>query len=238
MNKKHAFLFVVLPLCINAVLIGMYFSQIKWAQNIISPTNIAGMHSDSWREFGLLEQLECVYLLAIALLFIVAVIKRDELLEKAFFLLGALIFVFLLLEEVDYGIHFYEYLTGNLVSVESRNWHNQGSDGRQNVETLKKLTDLAVVIWFLLIPLIAQKVRLGFLKRLVPSIWFIAGFILSVFISRIAHTLDDSGFAVINGVAGSLTGNISEFREVSTYYLFLLYAIQLIRTRPLFRQAD
>lgn len=50
---------------------------------------------------------------------------------------------------------------------------------------------------------------------------------LTVLLSWLAHALDDAGLAVIDGVPGNLEKNISEFRELNIYYLFLLYAAEL-----------
>ena len=49
-------------------------------------------------------------------------------------------------------------------------------------------------------------------------------------LSRLAHMLDDAGFSQIGDVAGNLTHNISEFRELILYYIFFLYVAEL-RTR-------
>ncbi len=40
------------------------------------------------------------------------------------------------------------------------------------------------------------------------------------------ETTKDNGFGIINGSSGFLGGNVSEFRETTSYYIYLLYAIQ------------
>lgn len=230
MKIKKIILFVGIPIFINLLLIGLYFSGIESAQQLVAPT-ISWLQSNSWREFGILEQLQNIYLLAIIIIFIIAVLKKPLILEKVFFLSGALIFLVLFLEEIDYGIHFYEYFTGQASSIEVRNWHNQISSGKQNVSYLKKIVDLIMVIWFVLIPIFSYKIKYVPIKYIVPSRWFIIGFIIVFVFSRLAHFLDGMEWDVINGVEGNLAGNISEFREANTYYLYLLYAIQLFNTK-------
>jgi len=235
MENKNLLRFVVIPVCLNLLFIGLYFSGNQFAQHLAAP-QFDWLHHRSWREFGLLEQTQNAFLLIIVLLFSTEMFKRPLLLEKVFFLCGGLVMLFLLLEEVDYGIHFYEYYIGHeiLMDPNLRNWHNDESSGESITKDLKKITSVVMIVWFVLFPLIADKVNFGLLKRIIPSRWFIAGFAVSLLFSSLAHYLNDTGMDVINGVVGSLKGNSSEFRETSTYYLYLLYAVQLITTRDLF----
>lgn len=229
MRKEKIILFLVVPLFINLLLMGLYYSGIKGAQQLVAPT-IEWLSSNSWREFGMVEQLQNIYLFAIIVIFVVAVVKRKIMFEKAFFLSGTLVMLVLFLEEIDYGIHFYEWFTGQASSIEVRNWHNQETYGKQNVTYLKRIVDLIMIIWFVLLPIFAHKIKYLPLKSIIPSCWFIVGFIVAFASSSFAHYLEGMGFDYINGVQGNLAGNISEFREANTYYLYLLYAIQLVNT--------
>lgn len=233
-NKKFV-LFVVLPVCANLILMGMYFSGNQFAQYLVAP-QFDWLHHRSWREFGLLEQMQNAFLLTIVFLFAIEVINRPSLLEKFFFLCGGLVMLLLLLEELDYGIHFYEYFNGQESTIEAkqRNWHNRDISGRSINGRLKKISSLLMVFWFMVCPLLSSRVNFKVLSNIIPSRWFVVAFTLVILFSSLAHYLDDLGLADINGVAGSLEGNISEFRETSTYYLYLLYAIQLITTKGLF----
>ncbi len=226
---------MVFPTCMNLVLLGLYFSGNQFAQYLVAP-QFDWLHHRSWREFGLVEQLQNLYLLTIVVLFIGAFFKRSLPLERLFFLCGAGVILFLLLEEVDYGIHFYEYAIGHEVSLDAnlRNWHNDERSGEAVTKNLKKITSAVMLFWFILLPLISAKVDLGALNGIIPSRWFIAGFAVSLLFSSLVHFLSDNGMDIINGVEGSLKGNISEFRETSTYYLYMLYAVQLLTTATLF----
>jgi len=227
LSRQHIYLFLVIPLALNFFLMGFYFSGIDALQQIISVNN--GFLT---RESGLLEQLENLYLLTIFVMFFYLSIKRINGIEKLFFFSSSLIFLFLLLEEIDYGINLYEFFTHNTVSGSARNWHNESANGtKQNVHHFKQLVDVANFLWFIVLPLIANKIKTPIIKCLIPHRFFIIAFLLTILYSRIAHGLDDLGLSIIDGVYGSLSGNISEFREHNTYYLYLLYAFQIINTK-------
>ena len=228
-TKKNIYFFIVIPIVLNIILVGCYFSGISLLQHIVSPND--GFLT---RESGLLEQLQNIYLLFILFIFTKNIIKREQKDEKIFFTLLSIVFLFLFLEEIDYGLNLYEFFLGHASGIELRNWHNQTVDGhRQNVSYFKQLIDIANIIWFVLIPLLAYKInfQIPILKSLMPNRFFIIGFILTALYSSITHSLDNMGLSIINGEGGSLTGNISEFREHNTYYLYLLYALQIINTK-------
>ena len=224
-RRTNIYLFLIIPLLINLVLMGFYFSGVGVLQSIISPIS-----DFLTRESGLLEQLQNVYLLAILGIFIVAFKNRNGIDERLFFGLLSVFFLIIFLEEIDYGINLYEFFIGQSADVSVRNWHNQETDGaRQNVHYFKQVMDLMNFAWFVVLPLMANKVNIPMIKSLIPNRFFIVAFLLTIVYSRIAHGLEDAGLDVINGMNGSLAGNISEFREHNTYYLYLLYALQLMR---------
>lgn len=226
-NIKNISLFIAIPAMSNLLLMAFYFSGNDVLQQIISPNN--GFLT---RESGLLEHLQNVYLFGVFLLFLYFSVMRVKPAEKLFFLFLSLMFIFLFLEEIDYGINLYEFLTNRNSSQLKRNWHNESLNGnRQNVRYFKQLIDLANLLWFVLLPLIATTVKIPFVKCLIPNQFFILGFILTLVYSNLAHALHDAGLGVIDGVSGSLAGNISEFREHNTYYLYLLYAFQISRAK-------
>lgn len=109
-NQKNIILFVITPLLFNAVFIGFYFSGNLFLQHLIAP-EMPTMAPNSWREFGLVEQTQNLLLLIITLLLFKEIFNRSLILEKIIFALGFIVFSFLLLEEIDYGLHFYEYLS-------------------------------------------------------------------------------------------------------------------------------
>jgi len=86
-----------------------------------------------------------------------------------------------------------------------------------------------VALGFVLAPLIGPRIRLPVLQRLVPSRWCIATVAIMFVTARLAHWLDDLGAGIIDGVQGNLHQNISEFRELSLYFLILLYVLSLLQ---------
>ncbi len=231
--KKELLIYVGVPAFFNALLIGLYFSGIESLQQLIAPT-IRGLSSNVWREFGLLEQLQNISLLATIAILSLAAINKKNTLDRLLLLSSVLFFVFLFLEEIDYGIHFYEFFIGDNTGIEVRNWHNQRTDGEQNVKKSKQLMDILMFVLFIVLPLIRDKISIQFIRNITPSRWFIVGFVLVIAMAKVAHLLDDQGMGVINSTKGNLSGNISEFRELSNYYFFMLYALQLLRLQSVF----
>lgn len=106
-------------------------------------------------------------------------------------------FLFVLLEEVDYGSYMKTAATVALISV------------------------------FLVAPFLLRNSRFQLVRLFTPSRWAAASILLFALLSRLAHLLDGAGFGQINGIPGNLENNISEFREFNMYYLFLIYFAEL-----------
>ena len=231
MKKNKIILFAAIPILTNLLFIGLYFSGIEYAQQIVAPT-IDWLSSNSWREFGILEQLQNIYLLTIIIIFVIGIFKKTLMFKRILFISGFLVILFIFLEEIDYGIHFYDFFIGHSSAIDVRNWHNQETftSGKQNVAYLKQIIDFIMIIWFVLLPIFSYKISYSPIKKLIPSPWFIIGFIISFLCSRFAHFLQDMGWDVINSISGNLHNNISEFRETTNYYLYMLYVIQLFNT--------
>ncbi len=223
-RQANIYLFLIIPILVNLVLMGFYFSGVGILQQIISPVS-----DFLTREFGLLEQLQNLYLLIILGIFIVAFNNSSSVNERLFLGLLSVLSLIVFLEEIDYGISLYEFFAGQNTGIGIRNWHNQrATSTHQNVHYLKQAIDLINFFWFVVLPLMANKINTPIIKSLIPSRFFIAAFLLTIVYSRIAHGLQDAGWGFIDGMNGSLTGNISEFREHNTYYLYLLYAWQIM----------
>ena len=222
---------VVLPGVLSLLLMAMYFSGNAYLQNIVAPS-IDKVPLFSSREFGALEILQNFFLLCIVFYSARCVMAAGDIWIRllATFLLFISLFTFL--EEIDYGAHFIEYFTGEYGSLAQetwdRNWHNKmGPGGVQNVSYLKLATNIAMLAGFVLAPLLLSPVRNRTIRLLVPSMWMISTVVLIVLLSLLAHGLDDAGHAMIGDRPGNLYKNISEFRELNMYYLFLLYVATL-----------
>lgn len=222
---------IVLPGLLSLILMAMYFSGNAFLQNIVAPT-MDKVPLFSAREFGALEMLQNLFLLCVIFYSVRCFMVASDVWIKLVALFLVLISVVTLLEEIDYGAHFVEYFTGQYGSLAqetwTRNWHNKTSPtGVQNVSYLKLVANIAMLSGFLLGPLLLPLIRNPTIRLLVPSRWMISTVILVVVLSLLAHTLDDAGRSVIGKTPGNLHKNISEFRELNMYYLFLLYTALL-----------
>ncbi len=227
--KKEVLFFVLIPAVFNLLFLGLYFSGINSLQQLIAP-RMETLYPPSWREFGMVEQMQNILLFSTFGILFYAALKRKISTEKYFFTFGSVIVLFLFLEEIDYGLHFAHYFLNNAIEIPRFNWHNQQTfSGRENGHYLKQISDLLCIIWFLLIPMVKTKCSFRPLASIIPCRWFITALIVSFIFSLLAHYLNEQGFGIIDNQQGLLDGNISEFRETSTYYLFLLYALQLAK---------
>ena len=83
-TMRKLVIYLVVPAGVTLALILAYFSGVSWLQALVSP-RIAGMHPDSSREFGLLENLQNLYLLGIVVVAAWAVKRKTLRIEKAAF---------------------------------------------------------------------------------------------------------------------------------------------------------
>ena len=224
-------IFFAIPLTISLSLIVSYFSEIPWLQEIISP-DIEGINPDSNREFGLLENLQNLYLIIIIFILAFGFKKKHHRFEKTFIKVCLFLTLFVFLEEIDYGLHIYEYLYK--VDIENvtkiRNIHNidrATMDKNIIVPLLKRLVDAGIALFFVIFPLIAYKFRNLYIKFLAPNKWSILTVLVMVIQSELAHWLEDLGF----DKKGTLHTNISEFRELTVYYLAMLYLMEIVHFR-------
>ena len=171
-NKK-ANLFIWLLIFFNAFFIGCYFSGITFLQQLIAPTiDKANFNFQQMREFGLMEMTQNALLLGVCYVLIREVIQRQNYLEKVFYGIGGSIFVFLFLEELDYGLHIYKYFTGELGDVQYFSWHNQWDDGVENATIMKRAADLIVGVWFVIIPLLLSiPIPVSYTHLTLPTIY-------------------------------------------------------------------
>ena len=207
----------ILPLLVLAVLIGMYFSGIRWMQEIICP-------SVDW-ELGLVENIQLALLFMIFIVSVIAVGKKKFKIEKIAFLLLSVFSLFIFLEEIDYGNHFLKYFKGQDNTVFSDltgklNVHNMGN----NAKLFKRSVYPLMGILFIVSPLVRDRLSNPLLKYLIPSKWIITTAILSVFSYLIPRMLVD--FNILKD--GGFGINIGEFSEIMVYYIFFLYLYEIV----------
>ncbi len=88
---------------------------------------------------------------------------------------------------------------------------------------MKLVANVMVLLGLIVLPLIPRAKLPRLLQAVQATRWIALTALLMIFLSLLAHRLDDAGLAVINGVEGNLHNNISEFRELNLYYLLLIY---------------
>ena len=216
MNLRKILVYFVVPFGVTLALIAMYFSGVETLQRIVSP-RIISMNPNAGREFGLLENLQNVILLAMVVIAFKASRRKDAAVERWGFRFIAAFAVFVFLEEIDYGLHYYEYLN-DISWKETRgtlNLHNEGN----TTQITKAILDSGMVALFVLLPLVRLKVDHPVLQYITPNRHAILTMIAMLALRTIAHELRGRGF----GMGGTIDKNLSEFRELVIYYLFMLY---------------
>ncbi|MDA1265052.1 MAG: hypothetical protein O2816_08235 [Planctomycetota bacterium] len=198
--------YVLLPLTVVGASIACYFSGVPLLQDLAAPA--------ANREFGLIENLQHLILLGVALTAFAAARRgasgRPRLCWWVITLGATLVF----LEELDYGQHWVRLANGDPTPGEPVNLHNQG----QINEWLRRGSDLGMFLVFGLLPILVRRPRPDW----VPSPWSLATLVLGFLLSQLAHRLDAAGIATNE----ALTHNISEFRETVTYWVVALYVFE------------
>lgn len=248
-NWSKWVIYGVIPAVLSLVLQLMYFSGNLILQRLVCP-KLPPLGLGAYREFGILENLQNLLLIGIAGVFAAGLIRaRQGRLRLAYGVL-VLFSVFVLLEEIDYGTHFYEYATTEEVagwflpvgspefqrllalsdfSGEPFNIHNQGD----LTDIIKAGVTLLMLGLFVVAPLIRDRVRNPWLRFVIPDRFIlltVAVMVLMRLVTRYLSHIDEAALAsgVPGREIGSMNNNLSEFRELLTYYAFLLYAATLV----------
>lgn len=216
--RRDLCLYLVLPGVTGAVLLGMFFSGVGWMQALVVPVVN--------REYGLLENLQNVLLLIMIWVGWRAAQRAQRGLDRWAWRALAGFAVLVLLEEIDFGLHYYESLAGIPPAERAtvRNLHNQG----RVLRWVKLAVDSTLVLLFVVLPWAGRRIENPTVRWLTPSRWAVATLLISVAVSRVAHHGVDHGWPI----NGAIRSNISEFRELFTYYIFLLYLFDLGLQRP------
>lgn len=226
MSAKKTVVYFVIPLGVTLMLVAMYFSGVPALQKIVTP-RISGMSPNTAREFGLLENLQNVVLLAMLVMMVMGFRRKTTRIEKTGMAFLASFTLFVFLEEIDYGLHIYEYARGIKWNdaAEVRNLHNLGETNKY----MKQSVDTGMVILFLIFPLAFANSKRPLLHYLCPDRYSILTLLAMVIVRTVAHALGDRGL----GEGGTIQKNLSEFRELVVYYLFMLYVLEITLRRTL-----
>ncbi|MEX0876100.1 MAG: hypothetical protein WD114_01460, partial [Phycisphaerales bacterium] len=152
------------------------------------------------------------------------VVKHPVGLVRLMMAVVALGAVGLFLEEIDFGLHYYEFVMEIPPEeiAEDRNFHNVGD----RTDVLKAVSTGGMILLFGLAPFALWWVRRPWVRYFVPDRYFILLLGAALITRTVAHGLHDRGLGV------GLEGNLSEFRELIIYYMGLLYTVYLARRSP------
>lgn len=223
-SKSQFVWYFVAPMALSGVLIAMYFSGNRLLETLVSAPYFDAVPPNSRREFGLLETIQHAILLAAsAVAARAAFVHRNRLSKALMGVIAAVVFL-LLLEEIDYGLHYYEYLAGvpHEEAVQVRNLHNVGD----RTDVLKTLSLVGMLGVFVVAPLALRRTTHRWVRYLTPEPAMALTLVVAIITRTVVHRLNDRGLGF------GLEGNLSEFRELVMYYLGLAYTIYLARREP------
>lgn len=214
---RDHFWYWILPSLVILGMILAFFSGIPVLRNLIAPAYS--------RELGLLENTQNA-LLVVALLIAAQGWRQSETRsERSGFGFLMLAFALLLLEEINYGEHIWNLITGqplHSLRGEEFNLHNKIS-----TSPIKSVSNLVLLLGFVILPLAVRERAPAWLRYLTPPRILILTVLCSVALSQLAHYLDDLG----DDETHALGNNIAEFRETFVYYIGMMYVYTLVRRR-------
>ncbi len=224
----------IIPSTFLLVCIAIYFLDIFGMSGVISPTLN--------REFGLIEHVQLLLILGIFILALKGFRASDIRIQRYFFAFVTFFSAFIFLEEIDYGIHYYEYFTSNTIEENStgafedkpRNIHNQGR--------VRQYTMWVVYLGLVILLGLSTFVRNRIFKKdslirwLIPSNgFFILSLVAMFLLNELVRFMDQN---VKDPEISSLDGNTIEFQETFIYYIAFLYVLELTRKPFLANQSQ
>ena len=217
MTRKEHLLYWIIPILVLAICMLFYFSEIPELVSIICPPG-------NW-EWGIVENLQLVIILGIFILAIRGFSRKTDRLLKWGFGLTAIFAIFILLEEMDYGEHFAQYIMGveevfseKFIPID--NLHNRGN----NAKIFKRSIYLVMLLIFIIAPFTKPIIKNRYLRFLIPRPSIILVAVLTVIADLVPRLVvlfqwrKDGGFGV----------NIGEFSEIMVYHIFFIYMLQLV----------
>ena len=221
-NKK--FIYWYFPLIVGIILLLFNYSGIDVLQWIISPPIN--------REFGLVENLQLIAIVFLAILAFKGISRQKYWFENLGFGFLGFIFIFAFLEEMDYGLHYYEYLFKDGVENKRivRNFHNSGD----NNFYVRQFLIIMMALIFVLLPWLRwkDKIKNRYVLFFCADKMIIGSFIVYLIISQLARRLPELGLPV----NPSLVGNHQEFEELVSYFIMYLYLYEIVNIKEPFFQ--
>lgn len=218
MSPRDHLVYWFVPTAVTMVLVLMFFSG--------NPVLAAWVAPPISRELGLLENLQAATLLVAIGFALTGWRRAASATERLVFAALAAVLTLLVLEEINYGEHFWKFVSGQSLVPRGRgqelNLHNKIS-----TSPIKTAANVVLLLGFVILPLAVSQHAPAWLRYITPRRALITTVLASVAVSRMAHALDE-----ISGDPGHALGNnIAEFREAFIYYIGLLYVADLALRR-------
>ncbi len=218
--RKHL-IYWILPSIVVGLCMGIYFFDIFGMSYLIAP--------EFNREFGILENIQLLIIFAIILLSFNNSKKAKTKPIRFIFILILIGSIFIFLEEIDYGLNYYEYFSGTsngpaqIASGSNnsiRNIHNQG-----NLTRLIKFFGYLFFVLIIVFPFLLKRIKIKnkYLDYFAPEHYFIYTLLSMILLNQAAEYIDD---LLKNSEISALNSNVSEFEEVFIYYIVFLLVLE------------
>ncbi len=222
MDKRHYYYWIG-PTIVGGLLVSMYFSGIPWMQSFAAP--------EINREFGAVENLQHLIILAIIIVTIQGVYRKTLKWERIVFAVVAVAGLILFLEELDYGLHYMEYFRGGKYTGGPRNVHNfiLNPYGLDFDKVMSPVVYFVLGLCFCILPLLvlARKLTHPWFRYLIPEPHSMGTIIGMVVVTQVGFFLDKIDMHSNH----ALRINITEFGEGFVHYIFFIYLVELVYKR-------
>lgn len=219
--RKHLIYWIIPSIVLLACILTFYLNWLGLSDVIAPPIN---------REFGIVENIQNILLILIFFIALKGFRARKTKIEKYSYAIIMAITVFMFLEEIDYGLHYYDHLTGReeitkliVFDSEVRNIHN---NAKLILNVMKMAAYVVVCFFFVVLPLLPEKLKnkSRWLDFLSPSKFIITSAISMLLLNQVALYF----YKRYEYANHSLDANVSEFEETMIYYIILLYLVELL----------
>ena len=223
MSRKEHFWYWIFPVVLLSVLMAFFFSGVPALVEMVNPKMV---HPEMNKEWGLLENIQLVVVAVILGVSVYASIEKKPILQKVGFGLISVFALFVFLEEIDYGSHLVEYITGTGKSQLARltgvyNLHNYAPS---TAKIFKRSVYVLMLLLFIFAPFLRNSFQNRIITYLIPHPKIVIVALLTIVCEVLARVL-----VPLNGLQFEELGmDIGEFSEIMVYCVFLIYLWQLI----------
>ncbi len=257
LKKLNLIFFIILII----LLIYSFDYSLGWGMNLMFPnlyfftfgTGNSGYHSFIWNESGLIENFQAIILFIALLNLIFLYFKKKNIpnLFRYFIIINIIGIFYILLEEISWGQHFFDYKSPNvLLNKDSILYNKQGEFNIHNISNIfNEIPRTLILIWCSLsIPILrlinyTKNENLNLIiepnKKLINLSYLILFISLPDLIINKFDLIDNSKLFIFNGnefikydtyqfILSVLTFNFirfSELQELLIFYYFLSHTI-------------